>query len=195
MLQFLAVPGKKGRARKQLGNVGLNQSERWVSIPIAPPMLRTEPDGSRSSIVTPLIDPSFDLSKFRRALHRVCLNLLAFQDGVQRVMAPEFDPVRTYVRRGWVGEEWAYSQLLNVAEAWPRKATIYFPRISKAEIVSFSVGGATFAVDLLNTGLLRSWGERGVSGGMDFVDPSYSPPALEVHGGKRRYRVRIMIDE
>lgn len=194
MLQFLHVPGKKGRPRKRLGNVECDEAARCLTIPTTEPHVTTNPDGTRSAVATPLIPRNFQLEKFRRGLHRVCLNMLAYQDGVERVTAAEFDPVRAYIREGR-GTSRPYTQRLNFGGAWRRDGAVLFPRVRGAEIVGFRVGGAAFAVDLLNTGHLKLWAEQNPVLQMELVDADFQPARAARPSGRRRYRLRIMLDD
>lgn len=195
MLQFLELPGKKGKPRKMLGNVTLNLEERWIAVPTEEPRVVTHADGSRSATARPLIDGRFNLWRFRRALHRVAFNAIALQHGVDHVLAPRFDAARRYIRFPARSESWPYVQAANLLGPFPRETVISLFSTPNTEIVAFSIVAAAFAVDLLNSGQLFDWAKERFDPDTQFIDASYRPPRPRRQDPKRMYLLRIMLDE
>jgi hypothetical protein len=113
----------------------------------------------------PILDPKFDQLEFRRGLHMLAFNGLAFQhasagatDPAHDPLDTRYDPVRRYIREG------------GITEAWPFLERYDRPPVGgEVEVHLLDWGGVMigriraysfeFYVDLLNTGGLLAWAE------------------------------------
>lgn len=161
-MQRLGVPGKDGRPRPLLAN-WRRASDGACEVPMAPLEQRGEHNGRPVVVILPILDPGFDQGRFRRALHMLAFNVLAYG---QRGHAqgwdydphnPKFDAVRAYIRAP-----------RRPNEAWPLVERYDPPREGgKVGVQLFSSDEGLmgriraysfeFYVDLLNTGNLLSW--------------------------------------
>lgn len=164
-MQRLGVPGKDGGPRPIIGN-WRRSSDASYWVPMAPPEHRGEHLGHPHVVILPILDPSFDQLRFRRGLHMVAFNVLAFvhasgqaPDPVYDPRDPRYDAVRTYIRAP-----------RRPNEAWPFVERYAPPTVGgNVEVHLFSSGPALigrirtysfeFYVDLLNTGSLLTWTE------------------------------------
>lgn len=179
-LQFLGLPGKRGHVRKQVGlfetGVGLG-----LRFPVYPTGIRTEPDGSRVAkvVISPALDPHFDLSIFRRVLHLVAFNYFILHKGVELASAVIFDSIRRYARSPQPGERWPFIQDSVPPAPIEAEVGVRFITRGSTTIVGIRLFNTDYYVDLQNTGILRhpslSWrGPRPLYLGPDVV--AYRPP-------------------
>lgn len=195
LVQFLELPGKNGKPRKVLGNVARDVHPRAVTIPTDRPVFSYE-NGTRTATASVLVPRNFSLSKFRRALHHVALNLIAKHYGVERALDAQFDAVRTYVRKPAKAERWPYAQHMGFDKGLTRDLTLSLTQEEEPEIVIIGVADAAmFAVDPLNTGKLAAWAKRELPPGSTFVDASDDVPRESPRKAGREYRLSICIDE
>jgi hypothetical protein len=191
-VQFLGLPGKEKRTRKQLGNVVRDVHPGMITIPIESPTTSTDTDGSRLTTARVLVPRAFSLARFRRALHHVGLNMLAKQDGVERVLSHEFDAVRSYIRRPAKVENWAYAEFVTFDRGLAPDLTLFIARESEAEIIAMMIAkSAVFAVDLLNTGALRTWATRELPSDWSLVGPDVDIPRASRNDAQVQYRISI----
>lgn len=195
-VQFLGIPGKDGRTRTQLGGVRRDIHPNTITIPTSAPVWHVNADGSRGVTVRPLLPREFSLSRFRRALHHVALNTLATQDGVERVLESDFDPVRAYIRHPRKGERWTYAQYVNLGQGLAPDLLLYLARHETSEIVSMLIGkAAAFAVDLLQTGELAKWAEKDLPPGHEIVGADVDPPRESRNRPATQYRLSIDLSD
>jgi hypothetical protein len=197
LAQFLRFPGKSGKLRKQLGNVVLGDSPRTITIPCAKPTIVTHADASQSSTITPLIDPSFDFQKFRRAIYHIAFNTYTLQRGATEALDTRFDPVRRYIKAPKPKESWPIVQYMNLGVGFTRDVTMLVDGDDAAEFVGMVIcAGAAFGVDLLNSGRLESWMRRQFPPTAELISAEYRVPRTQRETGKGpRYRVTIYLDE
>ena len=196
LVQFLELRGKTGKVRKRVGNVASDEVPRGITIPCAEPTIVTAADGTRTATAQPLIDSSFDLLRFRRALHHVAFNTLALRDGVERAHEAAFDPVRRYVRAPRRGESWPYAQYVDLSKGLAKDVTLILLRDPITEYVGIILGRAVaFAVDLMNAGRLQEVVDRHFPTGAIVVDAVYVPSKPTEGPGGRKYRLTVMLDE
>jgi hypothetical protein len=194
-VQFLGLNGKSGKPRKVLGNVSRNIHPNSVTIPTEAPVFRTEADGSRTATVRPVVARNFSLSRFRRALHHIGLNVLALQDGAERALEAAFDPVRRYVRSPHKGERWPYAQYLNIENGLARDVTLVLEREADAEFVGIVIAKSIiFGVDLLNTGRLEAWMTRELPKGSHIVAATDDVPREGARNDGKSFRITLDVD-
>jgi hypothetical protein len=196
LVQLLGTPGKRGRPREVAGNVKRDEIKRELVIPCAAPETVTDAQGRRSQKVKPLVDPSFNLLRFRRALHHVAFNAVALRDGVERVLDARYDPVRRYVRRPHKGESWPYLQHFDFDRGVARDVTTVILREPETEYVAFIVGKTmTFGVDLRNPGTRDEIRRTEFPEGTELVGSRAAVPRADCKPGATRYRLVIPLDE
>lgn len=196
LAQFLRLPGKNGKLRKRLGNVASNVQPRSITIPCAPREIVTHPDGSRSTTIKPLVDSSFDLQRFRRAIYHIGLNSFALQRGPATVLDPRFDAVRAYVRNPRKGESWPFAQFVNLSATFSRDVTILVDDVSGGVFVGMVLcAGAAFGVDLLNSAAFVPWVADHFPPSTEILDSDYTEPRSEHPRGPVQYRVTILLDD
>lgn len=196
LVQLLELPGKRGKPRVKAGNVTRDEIKRELVIPCAAPEAVTDAHGTQSQKVKPLVDPSFNLLRFRRALHHVAFNALALRDGVERALDSSYDPVRRYIRRPHKGESWPYLQHFDFARGVARDVTTIIMRAPETEYVAFVVGKTmAFGVDLRNTGTLDEIRRTEFPEGTELVGSRATVPRAGRKPGATRYRLVIPLDE
>ena|GEM_PF-2104411 len=192
LVQFLRLPGKRGKTRDRVGNVASNAHPGGITIPCAEPRITVGPDGLRSATVEPLLAPTFDLLRFRRALHHIGFNSFAHRDGVERAYGHEYDDVRRYVRRPHKKESWPYAQYVDLSRGIARNITVLRISSGESEFPMLIVGkAAIFGVDLRNTGALPSIVEREYPLGARVVPAHYRLPKRPATKRGVQYRVTI----
>lgn len=192
IIQFLQLPGKRGRVRKLVGNVASDVHANGITIPCEEPSFTTASDGSTEARIVPLLAPTFDLPRFRRALHHVGLNALALRDGVERALDGVYDGVRQYVRKPRIGENWPFVQRIDLAGGVARDVSVLLLRTQHSEFPTLVLGKcAVFGVDLRNTGTLAQVADTHFPEHTRFVDPEYAHRAQSRPTGRKRYRVTI----
>jgi hypothetical protein len=151
-------------------------------------------NGVRSATFRPLVDASFDFLRFRRALHHIALNLIAYQDGPERALDSSFDAIRRYVREPKKGESWPFLQKI-----WPlldtdREVKLGVNLIEGREVAGIKILCCAFFVALTDLTVLRTVVNQQESLGLDYVDAEYRP-AKPPKPGMKRYRMTIYVDE
>lgn len=195
LIQFLRLPGKRGRRRDTVGNVASGVHPNGITIPCAEPKITAAPDGTRSATVVPLLAPTFDLLRFRRALHHVGLNALAMRDGVERAYESQYDEVRRYVRKPYKHESWPYGQYINLAKGIARDITVVLLRSDKSEFPTLIVGkAAVFGVDLRGSGALAGIVEHEYPEGAALVTAEFKQPSESAKKQGAQYRFTIELD-
>lgn len=156
VLMLASIPGKKGRPRKRLAHFVRNSDALSV-------------DGRRVSKITfapgsvdiQLPDPpEFDDLKFRRGLHHMAFNYLAWKKGVDYVLHSRFDPVRHYIRYAKRGEAWSYGQVMYPDDRPNKRLRLTLIESAPGCVVRFISYLDEFYVDLLKTGALHDWARR-----------------------------------
>jgi hypothetical protein len=191
--QLLRVPGKKGRVRRVIGTVRQAEKERAIAIPVHAEECATR-DGSTWR-VTPLVDSQFDDFKFRRSLHHVGLNVIAYQRGIEVALESRFDPVRSYVREPKPSEKWGFGQLPLFNGISSEIRLLLVPDQGMVAI-GMRLFAAAFYVDLLNSGALPAWidGEKANSPDLRYWGPADGVPVSQVWDGKPRFEVLIDLE-
>lgn len=169
-MQRLSVPGKDGGPRDILGN-WRRESDGGVLVPMAPPRDGGKHQDRPLVEMLPILDPCFDQLQFRRGLHLLAFNVLAYLHSTGQVSGEAYDPrdvrydaVRTYIRA-----------LKRPTDAWPLLERYDPPAVGgKVEYELYDWGGVIigkirafsfeFYVELTNTGNLLPWAEgQGIS--------------------------------
>jgi hypothetical protein len=193
--QLLQIPGKRGKLRSRIGTVGQLPSERAISIPVrARPIPSTA--GSEWE-VTPLIDREFDDFRFRRALHHVGLNVIAYLDGVEGALDVKYNDVRRYIRKpSNMRERWGFAQL-PLFDAMSRELKLLREDTPEGMIVTMRLFGALFCVDLTNSGVLIDFVDKmaRVHRDLRYYGPSEGIDRELYWDGVDRYQVLIDIDQ
>lgn len=158
-LQVLGIPGKKAKVRKLLGSVERGPSEPGLAnlrFTLEAPKLTFSADGAVEMQASVKVPKGFRLSAFRRALHHVAMNVVAYVEGPVVVLDPRFDAVRTYIRRP-----------VSAAEAWPyaddSPPTRHIPphvggaqvRTTRGKVMALQLFQTIYVVDLWNSGELE----------------------------------------
>jgi hypothetical protein len=192
-IQTFHLKGKGGRRRKRVGNVDRTVHKAAITIPCEEPVF-TVVNGVRSATLRPQVDTSFDFLRFRRALHHIALNLVAYQDGPERALDSSFDAIRKYVREPKKGESWPFVQKI-----WPlldtdREVKLGLNVIEGREVAGIKILCCAFFVALTDLSVLRTVVNQQESLGLDYVDSQYRP-AKPPRPGMKRYRMTIYVDE
>ena len=178
----LRVPGKNGRPRTVIGN--------WRRTADGAFEVRTVVDDGGTHLGRPLIvgrpilDRKFDALEFRRGLHLLAFNVLAYLYASGQVVDPFYDPrasrydaVRTYVRAP-----------RSPTEAWPF-IECYDPPLSggtmKVDLLQWGdvlIGKVRafsyeFYVDLMNTGSIGLWAQGQTLTNARLIEPGVRYPA------------------
>jgi hypothetical protein len=193
-IQSLALPGKTNRPRSRVGNVSVDAQPAFITIPCsAPEWVRTS-DGGRECRMIPLIDRSFDMLRFRRGIHHIAFNFMAWHAGVDRMYESDFDQARSYIRRPTPKQSWGIGQY--VIDILRPTAHLFGGVYSSAkdEYVGLRVFSTAFFVDLFNTGGLEDFLGRYQPKGTQYLAPSYVPPRPSKARAGKRYRVSIEAD-
>jgi hypothetical protein len=164
-MQRLGVPGKDGGPRPILGN-WQRESDGSVLVPMAAPQnWQGRPERLDIGLL-PILDPKFNQLRFRRGLHMLAFNVLAYLHAVGRLpdaiydpRQPSYDAIRRYIR-----------EPRSPVEAWPFLQRYDRPQVGgKVEVHLLNCDGLIigrirafsfeFYVDLMNTGNLLPWAE------------------------------------
>jgi hypothetical protein len=100
-------------------------------------------DAAGETPVTFSFNNGYDNPKFVRGIHKIAFELLAFYEGSESVMIPEYDPVREFVRFG-IGKRHVLMSLNPGAQI--EIVPLRNPRGGRA--MAFCVVGLSFTVDL-----------------------------------------------
>jgi hypothetical protein len=195
--QTLRLPGKSGKLRKHVGNVEIDVFPRSITIPTEEPKIIVHPDGTRSSTAAALVDPQFDLLRFRRALHHIAFNAYALRRGKDEVLAARFDPVRKYIRSPHKGEAWPFVQFCDLERGFGQDVTLVLDDDESIEAVSITLCGAiAFGVGLLDSGRLQEWAYREFPQDTVTFGPDYHIPRSRRQSRiEGRYDLTIFLDE
>ena len=194
-IQFRALPGKRKKARAKVGNVDRKVYPYGITIPCMEPQPILDANGKRTGYkVTPLYDRSFDLWKFRRALHHVAFNLVAAMRGIERVYESKFDRARRYVREAQRTDNWPYGQyVISLEHIDPVMLGGLFES-DVDEFVGLRLFQVTFFVDLLTENRLGEFLAAQQPPGTELIDANAKLPSQRPEGS-RRYRFTIVLDE
>lgn len=192
-IQTFHLKGKEGRSRRKIGNVDRTVYKGAITIPCEKPVIATI-NGVRIANVRPLVDRSFDFQRFRRALHHIALNLVAYQDGHDRALDSAFDAIRKYVRAPRKSESWPFVQKI-----WPlldsdREVKIGLNVVGGREIAGMKILCCSFFVALTDPGILSNLVNENDSLELDYVDADYRPTKASKRE-KSRYRMTIYVDD
>lgn len=194
-IQFHALPGKAGKPRALVGNVDRKVYPYGITIPCMEPEPILDARGKRTGYrVTPLYDRSFDLWKFRRALHHVAFNVVAAMRGVDRVLEPKFDRARRYIRAAQRNENWPFGQYVVSLEQIDKTMLGGLFESDVDEFVGLRLFQMAFFVDLLTEGRLGEFLSTQQPPGTQLIDADAKLPT-QPQPGKRRYRFTIVLDE
>jgi hypothetical protein len=193
-IQFHGVPGKRRRARDRVGGIDRTVHPGGITIPCSEPIETVAPSGRRTWTVQPLLDPSFDLYRFRRGLHHIALNLVAQTDGVERVYDSSFDRAREYVRRPKPRECWDYAQYVISLEQIDNVVLGGIYKSEVDEFVGLRLFNVALFVDLLTVGRLEPFIKATQPTGTIIVGPDYATQAKRPVAGRRQYRLTIETD-
>jgi hypothetical protein len=192
-VQRLGLPGKRGRPRRRVANIDRDPSDGFSQVDIGP-LEVAEEDGKKVVLIKPILDPRFDLRRFRRALHMVALNYLAHQHGAARALDSQFDAVRSYIRGTRRGQAWPF---LVCYRPGPVLKEIRFGLYEPDEfglVAHVGMFNHDFYVDLLNTGNLGHWSLAAELTSAQFVRPEDIYPAsprAEAVPLRKRGRLRV----
>ena len=188
-VQFLGLPGKRRRVRQELGGVSRGVRPGWITVETSEPKTTVAPDGTSTTSYQPLIDSRFDLSGFRRALHHIALNSIAYRHGQEKALAAEYDEARRYVRFPRKGEEWGFAQHARSLHRIHDEVGIDHIVTGDHELVRIVAFNLSFYVDLRRPDGLKDVAMLDIPGQVDYLQPGYRLPR---HGkGRTRYRISI----
>ena len=165
ILMLAGVPGKKGRPRKRLGHLERHGDTLHL---IHFDKIQFNKDG-RIHVHTTADPPEYDNLKFRRGLHHMAFNYLAWKRGTDHVLSSELDDVRRYVRYAKRGESWPYAQVMYPDNAPNKELRLTLMRAAPGCVVRFISFLDEFYVDLLNTGQLHQWAEQTLPEGVGLL--------------------------
>jgi hypothetical protein len=174
-VQFAGLPGKSGSPRELIGGISLTQLESGLSdlrMLASECKVQANADGRRIArwIVSPT--PAFEMRRFRRGLHHIALNAVAFRNGATYALSARFDPIRNYVRRPQRTEAWAFGEgTIDPTEA-PRIGVIW-PREGDESLAEINAGFTTFVVALDPR---RDFSAAAAASGLQFIDESIRVP-------------------
>lgn len=158
-VQFLATPGKGGKARKRIGAIDRDipgQPDALIQTYTERPVIFTAPDGSRRALAQVKADPSFRMSRFRRALHHIAFNIVAKLEGPAHMLGEHWDRARSYIKAPKSESEcWGFAQITPDALSFPRVVQGIRWESGRRELVNMQIFQSMFVVDLKNTGDLE----------------------------------------
>jgi hypothetical protein len=191
VIQLLALPGKKGKPRKELGRIERLPNENAIRFDIQEPIIEQKSDGSRSAVVTTVIDKSFSTRRFRRAIHHIAFNLLAYELGVKVALHRRFDDARRYIRSPHADEEWGVVQV--VADLDMIRPVVQGRVIpdGPGETVCLRIFNHDFYVDLQNRGGLVPWAMRTIGPRVEIIEPGLSEKGLFTKAGDITHQVKL----
>lgn len=181
-MQRLGVPGRDGGPREILGN-WQRESDGGVLVPMAPPQNWQQRGEGVDIGLLPILDPEFDQLRFRRGLHLLAFNVMAYLHTTGQVSDPLYDPrgpsydaVRRYIRAP------------HPLEAWPFLERYDPPDVGgKVEVHLFNCGGVIIGriraysfelyVDLMNTRGLLAFAEAEGITPVRLIEPGVRYPA------------------
>lgn len=180
-IQILGIRGKKGKKRRVLGGVSRTPAKPGLAqlhATLVNARIAQAAPGRHAIEFDLKVDKDFDLRRFRRALHHTALNVIAFQDSVERALEERFDLVRRYVRNPRpANDSWPYVQWDLRLPSIPRTFAGFGFEHQGSVLVRMQLFGTVYMVDLLNTGVLEGIAadRQGV-----YVPPGQSKPPAAV---------------
>ena len=192
----MAIPGKKGRARKKLGVFERDvEPDADITFRVAPPNIEYDALGFRTASFTPLLDPKFNMDRFRRALHHIAFNAVIAKKGLAIARGDRYAAVRNYVRQPKQRERWPFAQTLT------HSLEVFVPHVGaqfldigddKVELMRIRIFNSDFYVDLQNRGRLLT---ARVEGSAFLVLPDWKQPTQSASADGKIFRVSIMKPE
>jgi hypothetical protein len=151
-IQAIATPGKKGKARSQVGYFGRAGGDPAANVTLSAANIhKMEIIGDTLSLGLKALTGK-PRALFHRALHYVGFNYAATLLSTDTLLASPFHPVRRYIRSPSLGEVWPYCYA-KVPSA--RFDTIELLTIDEPKTqVVLHLFNQAFAVDLLRSGTL-----------------------------------------
>jgi hypothetical protein len=177
------VPGRDGSPRPIIGN-WRRSSDGSYWVPMAPPKNGGEHLGKPLVVFLPILDPSFDQLRFRRSLHMVAFNVLAYlhtngelTDQFYDPCDPRYDEVRSYIRSPRsLTEAWPFIERYDPPRSGGRSAVHLF-RSDLGLVGRIRAFSLEFYVDLLNTGNLWAWTQAEGLASAKLIAPGVRYPA------------------
>jgi hypothetical protein len=161
---------------------------------MGPPEVRQKADGTKSVLVKSVLDPQFDLLRFRRALHMVVLNTVAYRHGAGGALHPKYDPVREYIRRPQRSEAWPFAVTHRVGTI-KREVCIDLYRPNEYGFVAkIRIFNHDFYIELLNTVRVEEWIKAECLAKAEYVGPEAMYPAsprTATAPPLKQYRLRV----
>ncbi len=175
-IQFLALPGKARKPRKRLANVARDSDDRWITLPVEEPTRVKTADGRTKLRVRPLIDKTFRMQRFSRALYHIALSLLAKQDGHSFALRTHLDSARRYVRSPRKGAFLPF--VMSSVDLTSIRLSIEGGRVPEApgDTIGIRIFNFDFYLDLVNRGGLVEWAQRSLSEKFYVIDENWRPP-------------------
>jgi hypothetical protein len=174
--QIIGTPGKKGRPRKELSRIQREPEDDPEALVRGRGILLSEglnAEGKWRAVVSFHPDPSFDMLKFRRALHYLAFNNLALTAGVDGALDPRWDRLRSYIRKPQPREAWPFAQVTPKAGEMPPVVKLDRVEHGSVELTEIRIFGAQFAVELTESGRVQQLAE---SRGWVYVGPEERNP-------------------
>ena len=163
-IQVLGLPGKTGKARRELGWMKRRDPARPRSVTIEGKGRNAlTVDGNRITIDTAEA-PGWNLKRFRRSLHYVGLNYVAGWESPEAALHSRFDAVRKYVRKPTDREAWEYVEFKRSPKLI---ASVDIERRPDApgEVLAVGLFQCLFFVDLLGGSEFLGWAATTIPGG------------------------------
>jgi hypothetical protein len=191
-IQSAKVPGKGGKVRERVGNVVRTTTPApGFFVETAAPAVRKNSAGETIVTILPLLDPNFQLLRFRRALHLIAFNTLAYKMGAPAARESKYDTLRNYIRRPGREEAWAFAFTYDGAG---HEVVVEGHTASElGTITRVQLYTHHFYVDLMNAGRLGEWVAQGLSNA-ELVGPGDDHPKSPKAGSvldSKRYRITI----
>ena len=146
------IPGKKGRRRKRLGHFEANEDR--ITLTYRKEWLK-ETDGK---IIICIPDPpEFNDFRFRRELHHIAFNYLAWKLGIDEVLKQKYDAVRKYIRYASYNEKWHYAQVGFPDNEVRTNLSISLVEDAPELVVRFVSYIDDFYMDVFQTDSFKAW--------------------------------------
>jgi len=169
VIQLLGLPGKQGKPRRKLGSMHRSPDSGIISLQANQRQITKIQFDSKGVHVEVKDPPEFNDLKFRRALHRLAFNVVAYEKSPAHVLQECFDPVRKYIRSPRRGEAWPYAQVIvkRTTKRSELENRLLFSMMPDAPgmYVRLSIFVDDFYVDLLATGKLHEWARANLPDG------------------------------
>jgi hypothetical protein len=154
-IQAAGLPGKRGRARKQLGWYERARHGSTQSITILPDGIHHVDSSGEKPVIAVRTPPGWKPPEFHRALHCVAFNMMALHLTEDQLLDPKFDRVRNYVRKPARGEVWPYSVAILGTQYVPGVDLSLLGDLNLPVVLRFF--NQVFAVELLPSGGLHQY--------------------------------------